>query len=37
MKVSAKVEKIIKCSIYNIIFFPSGVGVGVDDVWWGFH
>ena len=30
MKVSAEVEKFIKCSIYNIVFFPSGVGV--DDV-----
>ena len=30
MEVSAEVDKIIKCAIYNTVFFPSG-GV-VDDV-----
>ena len=30
MEVSVEVDKIIKCFIYNTIFFPSGGGV--DDV-----
>ena len=30
MEVSVKVDKIIKCAIYNTIFFLSGGGV--DDV-----
>ena len=30
MKVSVEVGKIIKCAIYNTVFFPSGGGV--DDV-----
>ena len=30
MEVSAEVDKIIKCAIYNTVFFPSGRGV--DDV-----
>ena len=27
MEVSLEVEKIIKCAIYNTVFFPSGGGV----------
>ena len=27
MEVSAEVYKIIKCAIYNTVFFPSGRGV----------
>ena len=30
MEVSVEVGKIIKCAIYNTVFFPSGGGV--DDV-----
>ena len=30
MEVSVEVDKIIKCAIYNTVFFPSGGGV--DDV-----
>ena len=30
MEVSFKLDKIIKCAIYNTVFFPSGGGV--DDV-----
>ena len=30
MEVSYEVDKIIKCAIYNTVFFPSGGGV--DDV-----
>ena len=30
MEVSVEVHKIIKCAIYNTVFFPSGGGV--DDV-----
>ena len=30
MEVSFEVDKIIKCAIYNTVFFPSGGGV--DDV-----
>ena len=30
MEVSFEVDKIIKCAIYNAVFFPSGGGV--DDV-----
>ena len=30
MEVSVEVDKIIKCTIYNTVFFPSGGGV--DDV-----
>ena len=29
MEVSFEVDKIIKCAIYNAVFFPSGG----DDVW----
>ena len=29
MEVSFEVDKIIKCAIYNTVFFPSGG----DDVW----
>ena len=35
MEVSVEVDKVIKCAIYNTVFFPSGWGV--DDVWWGCH
>ena len=31
MEVSVEVHKIVKCTIYSTVFFPS-VG-GVDDVW----
>ena len=31
MEVSVEVDKIIKCALYNTVFFPSGGGV--DDVW----
>ena len=27
MEVSVEVDKIIKCAIYNTVFFPSGGGV----------
>ena len=27
MEVSVEVHKIIKCAIYNTVFFPSGGGV----------
>ena len=27
MEVSVEVDKIIKCAIYNTVFFPSGRGV----------
>ena len=30
MEVSVEVRKIIKCAIYNTVFFPSGEGV--DDM-----
>ena len=30
MEVSVEVDKIIKCAIYNTVFFPSGEGV--DDM-----
>ena len=30
MEVSFEIDKIIKCAIYNIVFFPSGGGV--DDM-----
>ena len=30
MEVSVEVDKIIKCAIYNTVFFPSGGGI--DDV-----
>ena len=30
MEVSFKVDKIIKCVVYNTVFFPSGGGV--DDM-----
>ena len=30
MEVSFQIDKIIKCAIYNTVFFPSGGGV--DDV-----
>ena len=29
MEVSVEVDKIIKCAIYNTVFFPSGGGVDV--------
>ena len=29
MEVSPEIDKIIKCAIYNAVFFPSGG----DDVW----
>ena len=30
MEVSAQVDKIIKCAVYNTVFFPSGGGI--DDL-----
>ena len=30
MEVSPEIDKIIKCAIYNAVFFPSGGGV--DDM-----
>ena len=33
MEVSFEVDKVIKCAIYNTVFFSSGG----DACWWGYH